>query len=152
MNPSSPVTGATVTGLTSNTYTIVADLAPSANSKQWYVSTLGGTQPGVSVHSTSSPFTVAIFRPTNIKVLGALDQSNQLTRVPKNTITLVIRKGAVPLAGQPAAICISRCNFEIPAGTDTASPAELKGFFSFIGGFIFANAQGLVDAALSNTI
>lgn len=152
MNPSSPVTGSTVSGLTSPTYTITADLAPAANGKQWYVSALGGTQTGVNVHSTSNPFTVAIFRPNVIKLLGAVDQNGQLTRVPKNTVSLVFRKGAVPLTGQAAAVALGRCTFDIPAGTDVASPAELKALFSFIGGFISANAQGLVDAALSNTI
>lgn len=57
-SPSSPVTGGTQTGLTSPTYTLTADIAPSALGKQHAVTALGGTQTGVRTSSAADPFTV----------------------------------------------------------------------------------------------
>lgn len=39
--PSSPVTGAAVTGLTSPTYSLTTDVAPSLNGKQYAITAVG---------------------------------------------------------------------------------------------------------------
>jgi len=65
-----PVTGAAQTGLTSPTYTLVADIAPDVNGRQWAVSALGGTQTGVRTHSASDPFTITVMRPKVFQSLG----------------------------------------------------------------------------------
>jgi hypothetical protein len=96
--PTSPITGATVAGLTSPTYTIVTDVAPSINGKQYAVSALGGTQTNVDVNTVSKPFSISFFRPAVLKVLP---QANPVTgvikSVPMNTYNLTEQSG---MAGQ----------------------------------------------------
>lgn len=92
--PSSPVTGAAVSGLTNPTYTLVTDVAPSINGKQYAVSALGGTQTNVDINTVSKPFTMSFFRPAQLKVLP---QANPVTGIVKNVLfniyKLIICKG-----------------------------------------------------------
>ena len=78
-NPTSPVTGAAQTGLTTPTYTFVADVAPDANGKQVAVTALGGTQVGVTPHSVASPFTGTFVRPKSFKALGQPNPTRKST-------------------------------------------------------------------------
>lgn len=145
--PSSPVTGATVTGLTSPTFTLTADFSPNPLAKQLVVTNLGGTQPDVSVHSVASPFLVSFARPSSFKMLGAVNPATgRLTSVPRNNWKLIAIKGATPLAGQPSVPIIFRGEFSIPAGVDLADPNEVKAFMSFLGGLLYANANGLASS------
>jgi hypothetical protein len=69
-SPTSPVTGAAQTGLTSPTYTLSTDVAPSINGKQHAITALGGTQTGVNSHSVAAPFTCTFVRPQPLNLWG----------------------------------------------------------------------------------
>lgn len=99
--PSSPVTGAAVSGLTSPTYTIAVDVAPSINGKQYAVTALGGTQAGVDVNTVSKPFTLSFFRPVALKTLPSVNPvTGVIKNIPMNQYKLITRKGVMPAANQ----------------------------------------------------
>lgn len=117
--------------LTSPTYTPVADVAPDVNGRQYAVTTLGGTQTGVTLHSASSPFTVTFIRPKVFKTLGQVNPvTGALSSVPKNQWKFIVRKGMTPLAGQAPAIGIATLTIDIPAGADTADAPNLRALMS----------------------
>jgi hypothetical protein len=125
--PTTPVTGSAQTGLTSPTYTIVADTAPTQNSKQYAVTALGGTQTGVDAHSVARPFTLTAFRPTNLRSLGMPNPlTGRIADVPNNVYTIVTRKGVTPLAGQPSRVMTIETKISVPAGADLADPANVR--------------------------
>lgn len=97
MDLTSPVTGMAITGLTSPTYSIDVDTAPTSNGKQWYVSALGGTQAGVSANSIGFPFTVSLFRPAAIKLYNAAVAAivGMAPSAPKNVNKIITRKGVL---------------------------------------------------------
>lgn len=151
--PSTPLTGAAVTGLTSPTYTLVTDVAPNINGKQFAVSALGGTQTGVDVNTVSKPFTISFFRPP---VLRTLPQANPVTgvikNVPMNTYKLITRKGAQPAANQMNLTARITTIIEVPAGTDTYEPEELKAMISAHFGAGWAQASGIADTVVSGVL
>lgn len=151
--PSSPVTGAAVTGLTSPTYTLTTDVAPNINGKQYAISALGGTQTGVDVNTVSKPFSVSFFRP---QTLRTLPQANPVTgvikNVPMNTYKLISRKGALPAANQVSMVARITTIIEIPAGTDTYEPEELRAMISSHFGVGWAQASGIADTVISGVI
>jgi len=151
--PSSPVTGAAVTGLTSPTYTLTTDVAPDVNGKQYAISALGGTQTSVDVNSVSKPFTISFFRP---KVLRTLPQANPVTgiikNVPLNTYKLITRKGAAPASSQTNMVAKITTIIEVPAGTDTYEPEELKAMISSHFGVGWAQASGIADTVTTGVI
>jgi hypothetical protein len=151
--PATPVTGATVTGLTSPTYTIVADVAPNINGKQYAVTALGGTQTGVDVNSVSKPFTLTFFRPPQLR---SLPQANPVTgvikNVPINTYKLITRKGAVPAVNQVSLTARITTVFEIPAGTDTYEPEELNAMISAHAGALWNQADGIATTLRTGVI
>lgn len=143
-SPSSPITGATVTGLTSPTYTLSSDTPPNAHSKQYVVSALGGTQTDVDTHSVSSPFTLTCERPANFKQLGKPNPTTGvISSVPRNVYTVRVRKGMVPLAGQSPQIGTIEVKFSIPAGADSADPANLRAMYSAGIGLLSQQSSGL---------
>lgn len=145
--PSSPVTGATVTGLTSPTYTLTADVGPTQLSKQYVVSALGGTQTDVSTHSVASPFLINFQRPPAFKPLSLVNPSTgRLISVPRNNWKMLALKGATPLAGQAQVPIIFRGEFSVPAGVDSADPNEVRALMSFLGGIFWAQANGLAGS------
>jgi hypothetical protein len=146
----SPVTGGAQTGFTAPTYTIVQDTYPDTNGKQVAVSALGGTQAGVTVHSVSSPFTVAYVKPKNNKVLGKTNPvTGLLPSVPVNQHRITVRKGVIPLAGQPYAVAKGTILLDYPAGSDTADPANLRAFLSLLIGALSQQSAGIGDTAVS---
>lgn len=147
---SSPVTGGAQTGFTSPTYTLTVDVAADTNGKQWAVTALGGTQVGVRVHSSTDPFTILYVRPRVFKGLGKIHPvTGQLTSVPKNVHLIKVVKGALPLAGQPASTAVTRIMMEIPAGSDTADPANLRAMCSLLSGVF---AQAALSSGLGDTL
>jgi len=139
------VTGAAITGFTAPTYTLSADTAADDNARQSIVSALGGTQAGVVVSSVSQPFSVTVTRPRTLRTLGRPNLNGLITQIGRNTYRWIFRKGVLPLAGQPFQTGIIRVEHEIPAGSELADLPNIKGLYSFFGGFAFANAQGMVD-------
>lgn len=150
-NPTSPVTGATSSVLTSPTYTIGADTAPTSLGKQYAVSALGGTQTGVSPHSVSSPFTATMFRPAVLKTLQPV-VNGVLKSVPMNDYTVLTRKGVVPLAGQAVKVMPIRTSLSVPAGADTADPLSIAAAISFHIGLLSQIAEEFRKTAITGTL
>jgi hypothetical protein len=149
----SPITGAAQTGLTSPTYTHVADTAPDVNGKQVAVTALGGTQTGVTVHSVASPFTVTATRPKAFRVLGKPNPVTGLVRdVPMNQYTVLTRKGVLPLAAQPYATAMVKTIVSIPAGSDVADPANLRAMLSAHIGALSQQSAGIGDTSVSGIL
>lgn len=148
--PASPVTGATVTGLTTPTYTLTADIPPAVNGKQYAITALGGTQTNVDINTVSKPFTLSFFRPIQLKTLP---QANPITGiikgVPVNQYKMITRKGAAPAVNQ--SILVPRCYtvFEIPAGVDTYEPEEIRAMVSLHFGVGWAAADELSKTLLT---
>lgn len=151
--PASPVTGATVTGLTTPTYTLTTDVAPNINGKQYAVTALGGTQTGVDINTVSKPFSISFFRPS---VLKTLPQANPVTgvikNVPMNTYKLITRKGALPAANQVPMTARVTTVIEVPAGADTYEPEEIRAMLSAHFGVGWAQASGIADTVVSGVI
>jgi hypothetical protein len=148
-----PVTGAAQTGLTSPTYTIVADTPPDATAKQYAVTALGGTQTGVTASSVSSPFTSSMFRPKNYQILGKPNPTTGLiARVPRNTYKVITRKGVLPLAGQPIQNMVVTTIIEVPAGADVADNLSIRAALSMHFGSIAQATAGIGDTVVQGVL
>jgi hypothetical protein len=151
--PASPVTGGAQTGLTSPTYTIAPDQAPSANGKQYAVTALGGTQTGVEVSSISNPFTITMFKVANAKSLPVLNPvTGVLSNVPKNTYKLIVRKGIEVMSGQPRQVELLSCDFSVPAGGDIQDPESVRAALSLLIGTMWANSAAIGDVFIQNLL
>lgn len=151
--PASPLTGATVPGFTSPTYTLTTDVAPSLNGKQYAVTALGGTQTGVDVNSVSKPFTISFFRPINLRVLPAANPVTGIIKaIPVNTYKLITRKGVVPGTSQNPIVARITTTIDVPAGADTFEPEDLKALVSAHFGVGNAQASGICDTILSGVL
>jgi hypothetical protein len=151
---SSPVTGSAQTGLTSPTYTVVADQYPGGNNgKQYAVTTLGGTQTGVRTHAVSDPFTIAFVRASALK---ALQSPNPVTgrygNIAKNVHSVVLRKGVNPAANQAPEIMLGRCYFEVPAGSDSYDAANIRAGISLLIGAMSQQSAGWGDTVVTGLI
>lgn len=148
----SPITGTAQTNLTSPTYTLTADTPPNVNAKQWVVSALGGTQTGVTAHSVAAPFSVSMFRPQNPQVLAPVNSAGVLTRVPVNTYKVITRKGVLPLAGQAYKNLLITTVIEVPAGSDTADPANIRAALSAHIGALSQQSAGIGDTTVQGVL
>lgn len=146
----SPITGAAQTGLTSPTYTHVADIAPDSNGRQVAVTALGGTQTGVTAHSVAAPFTLTVVRPKVTKQLGKANPvTGVIANVPKNTYKFITRKGVLPLAGQPYQVMNITTTIDVPAGADLADAANIRAALSAHFGGISQQSAGFGDTAVT---
>lgn len=152
-SPSSPVTGATQTGLTSPTYTLTTDVAPSALGKQYAVTALGGTQTNVRTSSAADPFTHTGFRPQVLKTVGV---ANPVTGVvgkqPMNVWKFITRKGVLPLAGQSPQQMLITTIVEVPAGADTADSVNVRAALSLHFGVANQQSSGIGDSAVTGVL
>lgn len=149
----SPVTGLAQTGLTTPTYTVVTDVAPDWNAKQWAVSALGGTQTNVRAHSASDPFTCTVFRPKAFAQLGKPNPTTGVVKyVPMNQWRVLIRKGVVPLTGQSIVPGNVDIRMSIPAGSDTADSVNLRAMLSFAFGVVSQQSAGIGDSVVTGTM
>lgn len=149
-SPSSPVTGAAQTGFTSPTYTLTSTGAPDNNGVQHAVTAIGGTQTGVTVSSVSSPFTVTFWRPKAFKALRAVNPvTGNLEEVPRNVWKLIIRKGVTPLAGQPTTTAQISMSIEVPAGSDSYDPANVRAMLSLAAGLLSQQSSGIGDSLVT---
>jgi len=147
ITPSSPITGGAQTGFTSPTYTVVADAAPGLYGRQWYVSALGGTQTGASVHTVSSPFTISVFRPARVAPVPTANPiTGIIASVPKNQYKAIIRKGCMVAANNSPQIAQIEVLMKIPAGAETYNPNEIRAMFSAAIGFLNQQSAALGDA------
>lgn len=148
-----PVTGSAQTGLTSPTYTVVADAAPNAYSKQWAVTALGGTQTNVDVHGASSPFTITFSRPASVR---SAPVPNPTTGVmgnsPRNTYSVLVRKGTKPGTSQNPQTMLLRCDFGVIAGADLTEPEDIRAALSLLIGALTQQSAGLGDMLVNNLL
>lgn len=152
-SPSSPVTGTAQTGLTSPTYTLTADTAPSSNGKQYAITALGGTQTGVEAHAVSQPFTVTMFRPQTFKSLDPVDPvTGQLKSVGRNVYKVLTRKGVYPLSGQAAVVAMVETLIHVPAGADMADPESVRAMLSAHIGVLSAQSAGIGDTCVNGVL
>lgn len=151
VNISSPITGGAQTGFTSPTYTVAADNNPANNGKQWVVTALGGTQTGVTAHTAADPFTISFFKPLAYKVLNFVS-STVFRKPPRNTYTVIVRKGVAFLSGQPRDILMIKTTIDIPSGSDTLEPANVRAAISALVGALNQQSAGLGDSCVSNTL
>jgi hypothetical protein len=154
INVTSPVTGATVAGLTSPTYTTAVDIYPGGvNGRQYAVTALGGTQTGVRAHAVSDPFTTAFTRPVTPK---ALQSPNPVTgrygNVAKNVYSQVTRKGTNYAANQAPEISLARQYFEIPSGSDSYDAPNVRALVSFHLGAAAQQSSGLADMLINGVL
>lgn len=151
--PASPATGAAVTGLTSPTYTLTTDTAPSINGKQYAVTALGGTQTSVDTNTVSKPFSVSFFRPA---VLRTLPQANPVTgvikNVPMNIYKLITRKGVQPAANQTNMTARITTTIEVPAGSDTYEAEDIRAMISAHFGVGWEQASGISVTCLTGVL
>lgn len=152
-SPTSPVTGAAQTGLTSPTYTLSADVAPDVNGKQYAVTALGGTQTNVTTHSMASPFTVTFTRVKNVRSAPMPNPSTGLIgNAPMNTSKYIVRKGVLPLASQAAQVAFVKMEIGIPAGSDTADAVNIRAMLSAAIGILQQQSAGIGDTVITNLL
>lgn len=149
----SALAGGAQTGLTSPTYDLTEDVAPDVNGKQHAVTALGGTQTGVRVHTISDPFTMTFNRP---KVPKTLPAANPVTgkrgSIPRNSYSLLIRKGVVTETNGTPEIALLRCQIDIPAGSDAADPQNIRAMISLLVGALSDQSAGVGDSLVSGLI
>lgn len=151
INITSPVTGAAITGLTTPTYSVAADGSAGVDvTKSYYVSAVGGTQPGVGIHSISSPFTVSWKNPKSLATPGVPDSTGVL-RTPsrRNTYHLTTRKGGKPVANQADRLNMIKTSFEVEAGVETTDPNQVRAMLSLHIGALQQQMNGIVDTLIT---
>jgi len=150
--PSSPVTCAAMSGFTTPTATIAIDTAPSQFGKQYYVASVSG-QPSVTAHTVGSPFTVTFVRPVTLRIVEWFSSITGWKRPnPKNEYRIIVRKGATPVAGAPIDIILFDGVIKVPAGVETYDAPNLKAFFSFLCGTLWATASGIYDTTTNGAL
>jgi len=147
---STPVTGSAQTGLTSPTYTVVADVPPNAYSKQYAVTALGGTQTGVDVHGASKPFTITFSRPAQIRSAPSVSPvTGVMPNTPRNVYSVKVRKGTVPGVNQNPQVMVLSCDFAVPAGSDLVEPEDIRAAVSLLIGSLTQQSSGLGDTLIN---
>jgi hypothetical protein len=101
----------------------------------------------------SRPFTVTLSRPATFKSLGPVDPvTGALRSVPRNTFTVIVRKGVTPLAGQSPVVLIAKTTIDVPAGSDIADAANIRAAMSLLVGSFNQVSAGLGDTLISGVI
>lgn len=151
--PSSPVTGGAQTGFTSPTYTLTADNAPTAFTKQYAVTALGGTQAGVGTHSADEPFWISMARPQTFKSVGVVNPvTGRLSNVPYNTWKIFARAAGLPLADQSRLPIYAEIQLRVPAGVSAVEPARIRGLLSLLIGTLNQQSAGIGDSVVSGIL
>lgn len=151
-SPDASITGGTVTGLTSPTYTQVDDIAPAQNAKQKTITALGGTQGSALANTVSEPFTATFYKPATMKQLPAANPVSGLRgQVPNNQFRLVVRKGGEAAAGVPVT-AIARLTIDVPAGMDSYDPDNIRALVSYLVGLLNEESADLADTLLTGVV
>lgn len=148
----SNITGSAQTGLTSPVYNVVPDIATDNNGVQVAVTSLGGTQVGVTTHTVQSPFTLTYWRTKLVKLLPAIGLNGQYSNVPNNKQAFITRKGVTVSSGQPARVMTIRTEIETPAGAETYDSANVRAALSAHIGGLTQISSGAGDTVISNVL
>jgi len=151
-SPDASITGGSVTGLTSPTFTQVDDTAPVINAKQKTVTALGGTQTGATANTTDKPFTATFYKPAVLKALPAANPVTGLRgSVPTNQYKLIIRKGGLVALGVPATI-VGRLTIDVPAGMESYEPVQIQAFVSYLVGLLNEESNDLSETLVTSVL
>lgn len=143
-NLTTPVTGAAQTGLTSPTYVLTADNAPSSNGKQHAVTALGGTQGGVNVTGASTPFTITFFKPPVLKT-RKLNGNGMAVSTPMNVYKAITRKALSVDAVGGVGIMLITTSIEVPAGGEAVDAINVRAGLSLHIGALNQQSSGVGD-------
>lgn len=152
---SSPITGSTQTGFTSSSFTVASDSAPdSGNGKQVAVTAVSGTgTSGVTPHTASSPFTGTVTRPKSLKTLGTPNPTTGVIgNIPTNTYKVLTRKGVKPAANQPSKVFNISTTMDLPSGSDTYDPDNVRAAIALHIGLLTQISAGLGDTLVTNIL
>lgn len=152
INPTSPLAGTAQVGLTTPTYTLTEDVAPSANGVQFAVTALGGTQTGVEAHSVSKPFTLSFFKPMTFRPLGTKNSQGTLSSIPKNTFKAITRKGVEVHSDGDVSTMIVTTTIDVPAGADVVDPESIRAALSAHFGALVDESSDLGTLAISGIL
>lgn len=149
-----PIAGAAQTGFTGHSFNWISDRAPAGvTGIQVAITSGSGTMAGVTFHSVASPFTVTFSRPSVLRTLGQPSLSTGIIgNVPTNTYKVMGRKGLLPLAGQPLKVGSCTITLEVPAGSDTADPANIRALISATVGALVQQCAGFGDTAIQGVL
>jgi len=147
------VTGGAQTGLTSPTYTIVADTPPpGTKGKQYAISALGGTQNGVEANAIGKPFTITYSGPVAPKGAPSVSAvTGQPVAVPRNTHKIIVRKGVEVVTGYFAPINAT-LTIDVPAGSEIKDPESIRACLSLLVGALSQVSSGLGDTLVTGVI
>lgn len=150
---STTLTGVVLNGFTAPTYLLAADQAPAQNARQAYVSTLGGTQTGVTAHSVSDPFTFTVYRPKNVVLPPRPNPiSGTVGNAGYNVIRTLVRKGTKPLVGQNAQVSTIDIKASIIAGAEVYDLANVAALYSATAAYCTREAANLLLASRTGGI
>lgn len=148
---STPVTGGAQTGFTSPTYTVALDTsAPSARTKQYAVTAVGGTQTGVRTSTVGDPFTIGYTPPA---VLRGPPSANPITgkygQIPFNVHKLNSRKGVNFAANQVPVTNFINTDIGIGAGGESYDAANIRAMIALHIGALNQFSAGLGDSVVT---
>lgn len=137
LNPTSPIPGGDITGITTPTYTI-SERSNVPSGREWIVTAVNGTGWSTTpdAHTNSSPFMIGVYPPRQYSSLPPLNSQGQLPSIPKNKLNIKTVKGCDVLAGQPEDKVIIRTEIVVPAGADSVDDETVKAALSAHIGFL----------------
>lgn len=149
-SPDGTATGQAQTGLTSPTYTYVTDIAPDPSSRQYAVTTLGGTQTNVRAHTAGDPFTMTIKRDRSYKSLPPKNPVNgSYGNVPLNKTELLFRKGMYIDSSNTLRTGNLRVIAELPAGSESSDAINIRALISFALGILVEESADYGDSLVA---
>jgi hypothetical protein len=152
-SPDSSITGSAQTGLTTPTYTLATDLAPDANSRQYVVTALGGTQTNVRSSSAGDPFTALIRKDRTYKVLPSRNPvTGAYGNIPKNKTEILVRKGVYVDSDNTLQVANLRIIAELPAGCEVTDAVNVRAMCSFALGLLSEESADYGDSLITGII
>lgn len=151
-SPDSSITGSTQTGLTNPTYTVGADLAPDANSRQYVVTALGGTQTDVRASTAGDPFTATIRRAPYKAIPPKNPVNGSYGNIPLNRTEILVRKGLQVDSDDVLRTGNFRFIAELPAGSEVNDAVNIRAAVSFLIGLLTEESADLGDSLVTGVI
>jgi hypothetical protein len=72
--------------------------------------------------------------------------------IPRNTYQMIVRKGVNYAANQANDVAIARLTLDIPAGTDSYDPANIRAMLSLIVGILSQQSSGAGDTLVTGIL
>jgi hypothetical protein len=72
--------------------------------------------------------------------------------VPRNSYKIIARKGVTPLAGQTAQVLNATLQVDVPAGADSADPANIRAAMSLLIGSLNSISASIGDTLVTGVI